>query len=284
MNISDRRAHAVRRLFVVCVRCRILTEECARRCNSNDAWPRTEKCSVGFVGAFGAPQRSACQIFASPIGDRGGACPAPQWPLRRNREIFSQIQNDFLRSAQPFFALIARWLQIDGQTHLHRSGTPDRSSTVDGLLRRRPGLRGAAMCGRGLRVGLSSYRSFSCFSPARSLSAAGKSSARSCAMPPPRPARRTARATSCSRCRTAPSAAIWPSTIRQRNYGKPRSCSARRRDRVGPYAPLGASPGARTDLQLAVMVLPFGKRLCERHFPHSTKLCGKLVFSFRLMH
>jgi hypothetical protein len=239
-----------------------------------------------IVGALGAPRRSACKIFASSIDDRRGVRPALQWPPRSflDREIFSQIQNDFLRSAQPFFALIARWLQVGGQTHLHRSGTRDRYSTAGRLVRRRPGTPGAAMCGRGRRVGLSSYRSFSCSSPARSLSAAGKSSARSCAMPPPRPARRTARATSCSPCRTAHSAAIWPSTIRQPNYGKPRSCSAKRRDRVDPHALLGVSPGARADFQLAVTVLPFGKRRCERHFPHSTKLFGKLVFSFRLMH
>jgi hypothetical protein len=208
------------------------------------------------------------------------------WPPRSflDREIFSQIQNDFLHSAQPLFALIARWLQVAGQTHLHRSGTRDRYSTVDRLVRRCPGAPGAATCGPERRVGLSSYRSFSCSSQAHSLSVAGKSSARSCAMPPPRPARRTARATSCSPCRTAHSAAIWPSTIRQRNYGKPPSCSARRRDRVDPRAPLGVSLGARTDLRLAVTILCFGKRRYGRHFSHSTKLCGKLVFSFRLMH
>ena len=124
---------------------------------------------------------------------------------------------------------------------------------MNGLVRRRPGPPGEVTCAPGLRVGRSSYRSFSCFSPARSLSAAVKSSARSCARPPPRPARRIAGAISCSLCRTAHFAAIWPLTIRQRNYGKAPSCSARRRDRVDPHALLGVSLGARADLQLAVI-------------------------------
>jgi hypothetical protein len=45
-------------------------------------------------------------MFASPVGSAGDACPAPV-ASAVIAGIFSQIQNDFLRSVQRFFGLIA---------------------------------------------------------------------------------------------------------------------------------------------------------------------------------